>query len=125
MSADTKNKFYRGTVTDHDNTHGWFFGQFMGEKGYPLLESEKVEVGWKSLPKGFTSHKHYHKVGTEINIVVAGSCVVRINDSIIELSKGDFLVVYPEATEEGIDSENGAEIIVVKAPSVANDKYEI
>lgn len=98
----------------------------MQEKGFPLLATDEVEIAWKVLPPNFGDKTpHFHKKGVEINIVVSGSYKVWVDGEEIELKKGDFLVVYPEAKLRNISAQEGAELIVVKAPSVAGDKFDL
>jgi len=43
----------------------------------------------------------------------------------MSLGKGDFLVVYPEKQLKNISAEKYTEVIVIKAPSLPNDKFNI
>lgn len=125
MKTQNKNKFFYGRVKDFSQTKGYFIGQFMGQKGFPVLETDKVEIAWKKLPRTFKEETpHFHKRGIEINIVISGCYKVWIEGEEKELKKRDFLVVYPQAKLKNISATKGTELIVVKAPSVANDKFE-
>lgn len=125
MKKENKNKFFRGNVKDFSETKGYFVGQFMQERGFPLLATEEVEIAWKVLPSDFgEGTPHFHKRGVEINIVVSGSYKVCVGEEEIQLRKGDFLIVYPETRLRNISAQEGTELIVVKAPSVSGDKYE-
>lgn len=98
----------------NDMTRGWFIGNF-----YPsVLTTNDCEVAIKEYKKGEYEKKHYHKIATEITVIIDGK--VKMFDSFFE--KGDIIVVEPgDATDfEAItDSRN----IVVKIPGVNNDKY--
>ncbi len=97
----------------------------MGDKGLPILETTEVEVAYKKLPEKFEEERpHYHKKGVEINIVIKGKYKVQINESIIVISQKEFLVVYPQAKLKNISAQKGTELIVIKAPSVPNDKFQ-
>ena len=125
MKIENKNKFYHGSYKNFKDTSGYFIGQFMGQKGYPLLETEEVEIAYKKLPADFGDETpHYHKKGVEINIVISGSYKVWIQAKEIELKKGNFLIVYPESELKNISAEEGTELIVIKSPSVPDDKFE-
>jgi len=124
MKQDNKNKFVRGNIKDYSSTRGYLIGQFMRQKGFPIQETEEVEVAWKKLSNKDKYKKgHYHKIGIEINIVIAGGCSMEVNEEKVNLQKGDFLIVYPESVLRNFKPEDNTEMIIVKAPSVPNDKY--
>jgi mannose-6-phosphate isomerase-like protein (cupin superfamily) len=125
MIKQNKNKFVKGNIASFNATSGYFIGRFMGEKGFPDLETEEVEIAWKKLPTTFNEpNTHYHKGGVEINIVISGKYRVEVNGEEVELAKGDFLVVYPEAKLKNLMADPNTELIVVKTPSIQNDKFE-
>lgn len=125
MRKDNKNKFFHGNIKDFSSTKGYFIGQFMQERGFFLLATDEVEIAWKVLPSDFGDKSpHFHKRGVEINIVISGSCKLCVGEEEIELKTGDFLVVYPETRLRNISAQEGTELIVVKAPSVAEDKFD-
>lgn len=83
-------------------------------------------MAWKKLPTHFEENQaHFHKVGVEVNVVVSGGYVVEINGETVELKQRDFLVVYPEAALRNISAQPNTELLVIKAPSVANDKFDV
>lgn len=126
MKTKNKNKFVKGNVNDFSETKGYFIGRFLGQKGFPSLETDEVEVAWKKLTITFDEKvPHYHKGGIEINIVIAGSYLVWVAGEKIKLSKGDFLVIYPETQLKNLSAEEGTELIVIKAPSLPNDKFDL
>ena len=95
---------------------GWFVGNF----NPTLYRTNDCEVAVKSYKKGDYENKHYHKIATEITVIVKGR--VRMFDQ--EFSEGDIIVVDPgDATDfEALeDSMN----VVVKLPGANNDKYEV
>ena len=98
----------------NDMVKGWFVGNF----DPTLYRTNDCEVAVKSYKKGDYENKHYHKIATEITVIVKGS--VRMFDQ--EFSEGDIIVVDPgDATDfEALeDSMN----VVVKLPGANNDKY--
>lgn len=100
----------------NDMTKGWFVGNFEPT----LCKTNDCEVAIKSYKSGDLEKKHYHKIATEITVVVKGK--VRMFNQIF--SEGDIILVEPgEATDfEALeDSMN----VVVKIPGVNNDKYEM
>jgi quercetin dioxygenase-like cupin family protein len=124
MKIENKNKFHQGNISDFGETKGYFIGQFMGQRGKAFLETDEVEIAWKTLSGDFGDEApHFHKKGVEINIVISGRYKVWIEGEERELGKGDFLVVYPEAKLRNISADEGTELMVVIAPSIPDDKY--
>jgi quercetin dioxygenase-like cupin family protein len=97
-----------------DMVKGWFIGNF----DPTLIKTNDVEVAVKEYKKGDYEEKHYHKIATEITVIVSGR--VKMND--VEYSKGDIIVIEPnEATDfEALEDTVNA---VVKFPGASNDKY--
>ena len=77
-----------------------------------------VEVAVKSYNAGDSEAWHYHKIGTEITVILQGE--VQMDDK--RFGPGDIIVLEPN---EGIaftaitDTVN----VVVKIPGASNDKY--
>ncbi len=125
MKILNKNKFFLGKLEDFQKFSGYFIGRFMKEKGFPILETDEVEVAWKKLPSKFNDEKpHFHKKGIEINIVIKGKYKALVNNELIEISEKEFLVIYPRTVLMNISATKGTELIVVKAPSVSGDKFD-
>jgi len=97
-----------------DMVKGWFVGNFEPT----LLKTNDVEVAVKEYKKGDYEEKHYHKIATEITVIVSGR--VRMNG--VEYSKGDVIVIEPneatdfEALEDSVNT-------VIKFPGANDDKY--
>lgn len=99
-----------------DMTKGWFIGNFEPT----LYKTNDCEVAVKCYKAGNFEKKHFHKIATEITVIVKGR-VRMFNQEFVE---GDMIVVEPgEATsfEALEDSMN----VVVKLPGAKNDKYEM
>ena len=93
---------------------GWFVGNFDPS----VLVTNDVEVAVKKYEKGSYEEAHYHKVATEITVVLSGKvrmCKQEFQENtIITLSPGevtDFL-----ALEDSV-------CVVVKHPGANHDKY--
>ncbi|MBT5491118.1 hypothetical protein HOK00_02105 [bacterium] len=97
-----------------DMVKGWFVGNF----DPTLLKTNDVEIAVKEYKKGDYEEKHYHKIATEITVIVSGR--VKMND--VEYKKGDIIVTEPfEATDfEALEDTVNT---VVKYPGANNDKY--
>ena len=104
------------TARIEDFVRGWFVGNFEPT----LIQTNDVEVAYKTYKAGDREDKHYHKIATEISIVTKG--VVMMNGK--EYRKGDIIVMEPNDVADFSVIED-AENIVVKIPSVNNDKYII
>jgi hypothetical protein len=93
---------------------GWFVGDFVPS----LYSTKNVEVGVKKYNAGDKELTHFHKVATEITVIISGK--VRMNDKI--LNEGEIIVIDPY---ESTDFEALADTVtvVVKLPGVLNDKY--
>ena len=99
-----------------DFNGGWFVGNFEPS----IFKTNLFEVCYKRHFKDEKWPKHYHKIATEINYLINGSMIIQG----VELSKGDIFTIYPNEIADPIFLED-CELIVVKIPSVKNDKYNI
>ena len=97
-----------------DMKKGWFVGNFVPT----LYKTNACEVAVKSYRKGDREAKHYHRIATEITVIVEGS--VRMFDTVY--SAGDIVVVEP-GDVTGFEALTDAVNAVVKLPGVNNDKY--
>lgn len=98
----------------NDMTKGWFVGNFEPS----LYQTNDCEVAVKRYQKGEKEEAHFHKIATEITVVVSGR--VKMFDQ--EFAAGDIITVEPgestsfEALEDSVN-------VVVKLPGANNDKY--
>jgi quercetin dioxygenase-like cupin family protein len=97
-----------------DMVKGWFIGNF----NPTLIQTNEVEVAVKEYRSGDRESRHYHKISTEITVIVFGR--VRMNG--VEYVKGDIVVIEPN---QSTDFEVLEDTIttVVKYPGANNDKY--
>lgn len=95
---------------------GWFVGNFEPT----AFKTPTTEVCYKFHPQGEKWPTHYHAIATEVNFLVRGS--MKINNEL--LRQGDIFVIEPNevASPEFLTD---CEIVVVKVPSVPNDKYNL
>lgn len=98
-----------------DMIKGWFVGNFEPT----LLRTNDVEVAVKEYKKGDYESSHYHKIATEITVILNGR--VRMNG--VEYGKGDIIVMEPGESTDFECLEDGTQNVVVKHPGVNNDKY--
>ena len=97
-----------------DMVKGWFVGDFSPT----VLATQAAEVGIKHYTAGEKDRLHYHKIATEVTVVLNG--LVRMNGQ--EYSQGSIVVIEPmeSVTFEALQDTT---IVVVKVPGASNDKY--
>lgn len=103
------------TARLEDMIKGWFVGNFEPT----LIKTNDVEVAVKTYRKGDYEARHYHKVATEITVIIAGK--VRMNG--MEYVQGDIIVMEPEDATDFECLEDGTRNVVVKWPGANDDKY--
>ncbi|WP_456310197.1 hypothetical protein [Serratia proteamaculans] len=97
-----------------DMVRGWFVGAFTPS----LFSTNEVEVAVQHFKAGDVEKKHFHKIATEITVIVSGKA--RMNG--IEYAAGSIIKISPgestnfEAIEDTVTT-------VVKLPGALNDKY--
>lgn len=99
-----------------DMVKGWFVGNFEPSS----FKTSEFEVAIKKYAAGESETTHFHKIATEITVVVSGRVSMCGSDwgpgSIIKLSPGEetnFLAYEDTLT------------VVVKSPSVIGDKFNL
>lgn len=97
-----------------DMTKGWFVGNFDPS----LIKTRDVEVAVKTYKKGDYEEKHYHKIATEITVIVKGS--VKMNG--IVYKENDIIIIEPNEKTDFLALQD-AICTVVKYPGASNDKY--
>ena len=95
-------------------TRGWFIGNFEPS----IYKTTHLEVGILTHRKGEQWAAHYHKLGTEYNVLVSGS--MKVCDT--ELTAGDIFVIEPYEIADPIFHED-CTIVCVKLPGNTGDKY--
>jgi len=95
---------------------GWFIGDFEPS----VCKTKDFEVCYKVHEKNEKWPVHYHKIATEINYLIRGKMIIQDT----QLAEGDIFVFSPGEVANPIFLER-CEIIVVKIPSLVNDKYEV
>jgi len=99
-----------------DFWRGWFIGNFEPS----ILKTDQFEVGMLTHAKGETWAKHYHKIGTEYNLLLKG----RMNICNQEINEGEIFILEPNEIADPIFLEDCI-VLCVKAPSIPGDKYEV
>ena len=95
-------------------TRGWLVGDFEPS----LLKTKDIEVAVQLYKAGQKGDMHLHKIATEITVIAHGT--VNMGGKIF--TQGDILVV-PKGVPTDFLSITDSVTVVIKYPSVANDKY--
>jgi hypothetical protein len=99
-----------------DMVRGWFVGNFDPS----IIKTEAIEVGIKEYGAGDYEKAHYHKVATEVTVIMQGE--VEMNG--VRYVVGDIIVLYPDEVCD-FKAITKATTTVVKFPGENNDKYEV
>ena len=93
---------------------GWFVGDFEPT----IIKTENVEVAVKQYKKDDYEDAHFHKIATELTVVVKGR--IRMFDRVF--NEGDIILVEPGESTDFLAIEDTI-CTVVKYPGAKNDKY--
>ncbi|KTB83369.1 MULTISPECIES: hypothetical protein [Pseudomonas] len=104
------------TARLEDMVKGWFVGGFEPA----VFSTESCEVGVKTYKAGEKEAAHYHKVATEITLLIAGS--VNMRDQVWH--PGDIIVLEP-GDITAFEALTDATTVVVKVPGALADKYVV
>lgn len=98
-----------------DFTKGWIVGDFNPS----IIQNISMEVSIKRYNRGDSESAHHHKIATELTCVIEGKISMNgeifMKDDIVEILPNE--IVKFEALEDTVT-------VVIKTPSVRNDKYE-
>jgi quercetin dioxygenase-like cupin family protein len=98
--------------------------QLLKSEGWRLSEAGMpIQVGVKfgSSPFG---KEHLHRTMAEYFLLVAGSMKISVAGQILEMEKGDLLVVEPGEAHEVLACSPDALLLLMMPPEVAGDKVE-
>lgn len=98
----------------NDMTRGWFVGAFAPT----AFATPSCEVGLKNYNAGDYEESHFHKVATELTLIVSGH--VCMNG--IEYFSGDIIVIEP-GDKTDFKAITDTVNVVVKLPGALHDKY--
>jgi len=93
---------------------GWFVGAFDPS----AFVTDACEVALKSYKAGDRDSKHYHKIATEVTLIVTGRVLMLGR----ELGPGDIVVVEPGESVDFVAITDAVNV-VVKVPGALGDKY--
>lgn len=95
---------------------GWFVGGFQPA----AFSTEACEVGVKVYKAGDSEAAHYHKIATEVTLILSGRVSMRGKT----WSEGDIIVLEP-GDITAFEALTDATTVVVKVPGALNDKYVV
>ena len=99
-----------------DMTKGWFVGNFTPT----VLSTGDCEVAIKRYAAGDREGEHYHKIATEVTVVLSG----RVRMAGREFSDGDIVTLEPGFATD-FEALTDVVTVVVKHPGASNDKYVV
>lgn len=95
-------------------TRGWIIGPFTPA----VVQTDQLEVAVKHYSAGDYEAAHYHKIATEITMIISG----RVKMSAGDFISGDIITIPPGEVTDFFAAEDTI-TLVVKLPAVREDKY--
>lgn len=93
---------------------GWFIGDFEPN----VYKTKNFEVGLLTHEKGEEWPAHYHKISTEVNLLISGEMIIQGET----INPGMIFVLEPYEVADPIFLKD-CKVLCVKIPSVPGDKY--
>ena len=97
-----------------DFFQGWIIGNFEPS----IFRSTEIEVAIKQYKAGHVEVKHFHKIATEITIMIIGEAM--FNDE--HLFEGEGMIIKPNESNT-FKAITDCKTLVIKTPSIPSDKY--
>lgn len=94
--------------------HGWFVGGFKPT----AFDTQACEVGVKTYQAGYYEPPHYHKIATEITLILSGRVLMCGQ----EWRGGDIVVIEPGDVTDFLAITDVTNV-VVKVPGALDDKF--
>jgi hypothetical protein len=99
-----------------DYFRGWYVGDFSPS----CFQTKDFEVGLLIHKKDEYWPPHTHKVATEINLLVEGEMIIQNK----KLVTGDVFILEPNEVADPTFLTD-CKLVVIKTPSLPNDKYNV
>lgn len=93
---------------------GWFVGDFPGA----VVHTKDFEVCYQKNAQDNPQSDHYHKVITELQLIIRGRMVINGE----EFGVGDICYLEPNEEYRAVYLEE-TDVVAVKFPSIPTDKY--
>ncbi len=97
-----------------DMSRGWFVGDFAPT----ALSTSACEVAVKRYKAGDKEARHFHKIGTEVTLVLLGSASMNG----VVLNEGQIVTINPGESTDFM-AITDVTTVVIKTPSIIGDKY--
>jgi len=95
------------------------------KEGWHLAEAGKpIQVGVRSGATPFGG-KHLHKAMAEYFLLLAGDLRLCVSGEVLEVRKGDLVVVEPGEAHEVLHASPDALLLLLMPPPVEGDKVEL
>ena len=95
---------------------GWYVGNFNPS----CFETKDFEVGLLQHKKNEYWAPHTHRIATEINLLIEGEMIIQNQ----RLVSGDVFVIEPNEVADPVFLTD-CKLVVIKTPSLPNDKYNV
>lgn len=95
-------------------TNGWFVGNF----DPTVIKTDQFEIAIKKYKKGDKENSHYHKIATEITLIVVG----KVTMNSVLYTTDDIIVIHPNEKTDFICLDDTI-TCVIKLPSISSDKF--
>jgi len=102
---------------------GWICGHFYPEGSD--FHRHDIEICVKTLPVGNSEKLHYHLCSFEFLIVLNGEVEYELDGDHITLTPGMFYMLQPGNTEHIVEVRKETTIMVVRLPSIPNNKIYV
>lgn len=101
-----------------ENLTNMFKGWYIGNFNPTLNNTNDFEVAVKRYKEGDYEEKHHHKIAIEYTTIISGE--VEMNG--VRYSEDDIITIEPNDSTD-FKCLTDVVTVVVKTPSVSNDKY--
>lgn len=98
----------------NDMIGGWFVGHFEPT----VHQTNDFEVAVKMYKEGDYEEEHYHKIATEYTLILDGEVVMAGKN----YTSGEIIKIHPNEPTD-FRAITDVKTVVVKVPSVKDDKY--
>jgi len=117
--------YIKGNVTEQQKSnHGSLTGCFFEKDS--LKYDQAVEINFSALPTGFSAPKHLHSKSKTWVIVVKGKMTFKLDNQIVEVNGGEFIIFPAGTPEEVVSVDPETENITLHSPCIpGGDKVTI
>lgn len=98
--------------------NGWIIGDFLPS----IIRTKDFEVAIHDYKKGHESDGHYHKIATEVNVIITGK-VLFFDSYGKEILYANDIFVYKPYDISQVAFLEDTKLLIIKTPSVPGDKY--